>query len=293
MPLISLFVIWLTTLPLRRRLLVWFQDVQSGLAAGILGGRMVPHVLSCLESFLLRRADRVLAISPELANEAARRGVRTDRLGAFENWAPIEEIPVRPRSNGWSDRHGLGDKTVFLYSGTLARKHNPSMLVDLSRAVADIDGIVVVVSEGEGALHISALVEHDPTLTNLVVLPYQPFTDLPDVLASADVLLVLLEPLAGPFSVPSKTLSYLCSQRPVLAAMPTNNTAARILTERTQAGVVVEAGDSAGFCAAAIELAQDPDRRQDLGRAGRRYAEQNFAAPVVIQAMVSELQHVV
>ncbi len=292
MPLVSLLVIWLATLPLRTRLVIWFQDVQSGLANSILGGGTIPRLLSYLESFMLRRAHRVVAISPELANEANRRGVRDRRLGVFENWAPVEEIPVRPRSNPWSERHGLTDKTVFLYSGTLARKHNPSMLIDLARAVADVNGVVIVVSEGEGAFHIAAAVQQDPSLTNLVVLPYQPFNELPDVLASADVLVVLLEPLAGPFSVPSKTLSYLCSQRPVLAAMPPENTAARILTDRAQAGVVVESGDSAGFCAAAVELAEDPDRRHDLGRAGRRYAEQHFAASVVIQAMVGELQHV-
>ena len=84
-----------------------------------------------------------------------------------------------PRSNPWSTRHGLNDKTVYLYSGTLARKHNPSILVDLARAVADINGMVVVVSEGEGASQISSAIASDTSLTNLRVLPYQPFVDLP------------------------------------------------------------------------------------------------------------------
>ena len=68
------------------------------------------------------------------------------------------------------------------------------------------------------------------------MLPYQPFDRLPEVLASADVLVVILEPEAGRFSVPSKTLSYLCAGRAVLGSMPATNPAARLLTERASPG---------------------------------------------------------
>ena len=41
-------------------------------------------------------------------------------------------------------------------------------------------------------------------LENLVLLDYQPYESLPDILASADVLVAVLEPDAGRFFVPSK-----------------------------------------------------------------------------------------
>lgn len=48
-------------------------------------------------------------------------------------------------------------------------------------------------------------------LENLILLPFQDFDDLPYMLASADVLTVVLEQEAGSYSIPSKILSYLCN----------------------------------------------------------------------------------
>lgn len=290
MPLLSLLAVWVATLPLRTPLVIWFQDVQSGLAAGILGDGIAAKVLSRLENFLLRRATRVIAISPELAEEANRRGVAEARLGVVENWAPVESINPLPRRNDWSRRHGLDEHTVYLYSGTLARKHDPSLLVELAHAVRETNGQVMVVTEGEGADYLRAELDRDESLDNLQISNYAPFAELPEVLASADVLIVLLEPLAGPFSVPSKTLSYLCSQRPVLASMPSSNTAAQILTARAKSGIVVEPGDREGFTGAALRLGDDPELRERLGAAGRQYAEEHFARPVILATMLEQLR---
>lgn len=289
MPLVSLLVIWLACVPRRTKLVIWFQDVQSGLAVGLLGDGWVARTLTWMESFLLRRARRVIAISPELEAEALRRGVRHDRLGVLENWAPIEALPVRPRDNPWSSSNGLSGVTTFLYSGTLARKHNPALLVDLARAIEPLDGRVVVVSEGEGSEWL-AQQAGDLKIPNLTLLPYQPFEDLPDVLGSADVLIVLLEPLAGPFSVPSKTLSYLCAGRAILGAMPMDNSAAITIAQRAGAGIVVGPADVGGFCAHALELAEQPELRAQLGAAGRDYAETNFRESVVVDALVTQLR---
>src|SRR5262249_23180303 len=147
-------------------------------------------------------------------------GARRDRLHVVENWAPLDELPLRPRRNAWSQHHGLQDRFCFLYSGTLGMKHDPALLLELARRYRDeADVAVVVISQGPGA---SWIAEHarDDRLANLLVLPFQPFDAMPDVLASADVLVAILEPEAGVFSVPSKVLTYLCAAKPLLACMP-------------------------------------------------------------------------
>ena len=99
---------------------------------------------------------------------------------------------------------------------------------------------------------------------------------LPDVMGSADVLVAILEPDAGVFSVPSKVLSYLCASRPVLLAVPKENLAAKIVAE-SGAGLVVEPTDIAGFCAAAQQLIRfSTDLREQSAKAARQYAETHF-----------------
>jgi glycosyltransferase involved in cell wall biosynthesis len=175
-----------------------------------------------------------------------------------------------------------------VYSGTLGLKHDASLLVDLAAAIGNIGGHLLVVSEGVGAEWLETA-RHREQLENMTVVPYQPFDRLPEVLASADVLVVLLDPSAGRYSVPSKTLSYLCAGRPVLAAIPYENAAARLLRDHSHAGIVIEPADRDAFLRAAIELATDEKLRETLGRAGRRYAEANFAESVVVDAFEAQL----
>lgn len=65
----------------------------------------------------------------------------------------------------------------------------------------------------------------------ITLLPFQPYEQLSYVLDAGDVLVVLLDQSAGAFSVPSKTLSYLCAGRPILGLMPVGNLAATMVSE--------------------------------------------------------------
>jgi glycosyltransferase involved in cell wall biosynthesis len=112
-------------------------------------------------------------------------------------------------------------------------------------------------------------------MSNVVILPFQAYDRLPEVLASADVLVALLERDAGVFSVPSKVLSYHAAGRPILAAIPRENLSAGVLAA-SGAGIVVDANDADGFVVAARRLATDPELRARLADAGRRYAEATF-----------------
>jgi colanic acid biosynthesis glycosyl transferase WcaI len=142
------------------------------------------------------------------------------------------------------------------------------------RNAGNPDVRVVVVSEGIGAewLRKEAAAAD---LTNLLIFPYQPFPDLPSVLATGDVLVGILEKEAGEFSVPSKTLSYLCAARPLLLAMPPENLAARI-TRDHGAGLTVAPTDMDGFIDAAIRLRSSPGLRARMARSARAYAEATF-----------------
>lgn len=255
----------------------WQQDAMSAAARRVLGGRSrlagaaAERGVAMLERRLLRRCDAVVVISEDFLPLLRRWGVAA-RVSVIENWAPLDELPALPRRNAWAVEHGLDGHTVFLYSGTLGFKHDPSLLLELARWAGGRDALVLVVSEGRGA---DWLAERAPGEPALRLLPYQPYDRLPEVLASADVLVAVLEPEAGAFSVPSKVLTYLCVARPVLASVPADNLAARVV-ERSGGGVVVEPGDTPAFLAAAETLLADQSRRDELGARARAYAATSF-----------------
>lgn len=263
------------------RFVHWAQDIIGEAAHRILtrrvplAGGAVARYYERKEAALFRRSDHVVAITGDFEPFLERAGVPAERRTVIPNWAPMNDVRPGPRDNRWRVRHGLTDRFVFLYSGTLGLKHNPGLLVALARHFRDAKEVRVVInSEGEAAgwLRRRAAAEG---LENLVVNPFQPFSEMSDVLAAADVLVAILEPDAGRFSVPSKVLTYHCAERPLLLGVPADNLAARIVLQEGT-GLVADPTDPADFCARAQALYTDAAARRRMGERARAYADQNF-----------------
>jgi glycosyltransferase involved in cell wall biosynthesis len=259
----------------------WVQDFYS-VAVEKLAGRKLPLAGALagwwyrhLDGKCLRASAGVVAVTEDFVPVLAGFGVRAERVTVIPNWAPLDELPLRPRGNEWSATRGLDGKFVFLYSGTLAMKHNPDLLRRLAvRFRDDAEVRAVVISEGPGADYLRER-KGVENLDNLELLPFQRFEDMPDILAAADVLVAVLEADAGVFSVPSKVLTYHCAAKPILAAIPSANLAARIIAKEGT-GICVEPADVNGFLEAAAALRQNGCLRRRYGAAARAYAEDNF-----------------
>lgn len=261
----------------------WLQDVYSvamgnhARAKVKVAGPALARGFEAVERRLARQAGAVVAITDDFRPVLERWGVDGEVIEVIENWAPLGEIGRHRRDNAWAAEHHLGADPVLLYAGTLGLKHDPRGLLALARRFSGADGhepraTVVVVSEGAGARWLR---EQGGDEANLVVVGYQPFERLGEVLASADVLVALLDPAAGEFSVPSKILSYLCAGRAILAAVPQANLAARTIA-KAGAGVVVDPAEPDALVAGAEDLLADAQRRLEHGRSARRYAEESF-----------------
>ncbi|MGE3865613.1 MAG: glycosyltransferase family 4 protein [Hyphomonadaceae bacterium] len=259
----------------------WCQDFYS-VAVSKLAAKKLPVVgaligryYTALERAQMRASDGIVLITEDFKPLALSWGVAGERLHVVPNWGAIDQLPVLAKDNAWAREHGLADKKVFLYSGTIGFKHNPDLLAALAqRHAGDPDVRVVVVAAGVGVKRLEERkAEHK--LDNLLLLGLQPFNRFPEVLAAADVLTAVIERDAGAFSVPSKVLSYLCAGRAILLAAPKENLAAKIANE-VKAGLVVDPDDEQAWLAAASNLLTRADLRAEMAQAGRRYAERNF-----------------
>lgn len=259
----------------------WVQDIIGEAMTRILRKRLpvvgpviAAHYLRW-EKRLLKKSRHVVGITPGFEPFFKRAGIAPADCTIIPNWAPMGEVTPTEKINPWSKEHNLSDKFVFLYSGTLGFKHNPGLLLGLAEQFRDEPAVRVVVnSEGAGADWLREQGEK-MGLSGLVVNGFQPFSEMSNVLGSADVLLGILEPDAGVFSVPSKVLTYHCAARPLLLAVPEENLAARIVTEN-RSGLVVSPDDEPSFRKQAKKLFTDRNKSADMGKRARLYAEENF-----------------
>ena len=261
------------------RFIFWMQDIYSIAIERVLRrrlpaiGAVIAARFTRMERALARGSDGVVAITEDFVPVLVKWGVAKERIAVVPNWAPADDLRRLPKDNPWAKEHRLARERVALYGGTLGLKHNPALLLELADALrGDVDARVVVVSEGLGADWLRARVSGR---TNLLILPFQPFERLAEVIATGDVLLAILEPDAGVFSVPSKVLTYLTAGRAIVAAIPAENLAARTIRD-AGAGVVVDPTDSAGFASATRQLLADAAGRVAAGGRASAYATATF-----------------
>jgi glycosyltransferase involved in cell wall biosynthesis len=283
-PLLSLLIAAVVLRRSRIPFVFWQQDVYSA-AIRSAAERRVPPLAGVIGA-LARRFERhvarssacVVPIDDSFVPVLRGWGVSANRIHVVPNWAPIAELPMRARDNDWARRNGLTETPVVLYTGTLGIKHDPSLLVVAARGVAG-EATVAVVSEGLGRALLDEEVSHT-SIDNLRLFDFQPYEDLPDIMASADILIAILEPEASVYSVPSKVLSYLCAGRPIVAVIPSENSVARIVRE-ADAGRLVRPGDGEELVTTIKTLLGDETLRSELGANARRYAEKTFDSETV------------
>ena len=283
----------------RQPWILWHQDIFSTAMGdeldrrfGGLISRLGRGYFTSRERRVVASSSRVIAIGEEFRKQYAEWGIEPSKINIISNWAPIDDIKPAERDNTWALDHLTDDSDLrMVYAGTLGRKHNPQLLLDLldglRKETRDAD--LVVVSEGEGADDIgkAAAARKDTAIT---VLPFQSAEALPLVLGSGDVLVAILEPEASRFSIPSKVLSYMSAGRPILGLMPADNPAAEDILA---AGGFVASPDAEGV-RQSIEwltsLVDEPELIEQIGRRARLLAEEKFGVEPITDRFVAVIE---
>ncbi len=84
---------------------------------------------------VVRDSAALVVISDDFRKVFRGWGIEKSRIHVIHNWAPLDEMPLRPRENDWSGAEKLGNGLRFVYAGTLAMKHNPALLLELARTL--------------------------------------------------------------------------------------------------------------------------------------------------------------
>jgi glycosyltransferase involved in cell wall biosynthesis len=132
----------------------------------------------------------------------------------------------------------------------------------------------------------------DLGLTNILWLPMQPLTVYPEILAASDVSLINLHPALRTPVVPSKLLSIMAAGRPVVASLPAESDARRIIND-ANCGICVDPSDDEALAIAIQRLHDDRILASEMGLRGRAYVEVHFSQEACVGILESILNSVV
>ena len=265
---------WAAARRFRVPLVLNLQDIFPDAAVGV-GAIRSPGLIAAakrLERFLYRRADAVTVLSDDmLANVSAKTaGPDAAVVRVIPNFVDTEAIRPRGRDTAYRAEHRLGARTVVMYAGNVGLSQPLELLVSAARSYRDRPDVVFVVNGGGSAR--PSLEASASDLSNLVFVDFQPPDRLEEVLASADVHVIVLREGLARSSVPSKLYSILAAARPVVASVDPDTEVARVI-EDAGCGAAVAPGDSDAFIAAVGSLIDDPAERSAAGERGRSFVE--------------------
>jgi colanic acid biosynthesis glycosyl transferase WcaI len=255
------------------------QDIlpEAAVHVGLIKNKIMIRVLESLERFAYRTAHTVSVIADGFVDNLERKGVPSSKITCIPNWVDVNFIkPLSKEDNAFRKAHKLEGKFVVQYSGNIALTQGLETVVKAAAHLRDVPEIAfVIVGESKA---IAQLKEQCKACgaENVVLLPFQPREKLPEMLAAADVGLIVQKQNVVSFNMPSKTQVLLASGRPVIASVPSTGSAAKAI-EKSRGGVVVEPENPEALAHQILELYKNPVQAELLGKQGRQYAIERYS----------------
>ena len=237
-----------------------------------------------LETFLFRRADRVVVIAEAMRREIIRRGVDPGRIAVVGNGVDVDRFRPVPRNEPLAARLGINGDLVFGFIGSFYRYEGLRFLVDtLPRLRERVPGArLLLVGSGEDT---PALREATAASGGAIVLPGQvPHEEIGDYYSLIDVFVCPRKRMRlTELVTPLKPLEAMAMAKPVLAS---DVGGLSELIQHGSTGMLFRAGDTESLVEQAAHLGSSRELRASLGQAARAHVERERSWPRVVSRYV-------
>lgn len=272
---------WLTARLSGAKAWLHIQDFEVDVAfqMGLLKGERVKSLVLWLESKMLRRFDVVSSISGRMLEKLREKKVKNERIYLFPNWVDISKItPLNEVSPYKAELQIPPQAKVTLFSGSLGNKQGLMVIPSAANRLSNREDIYFVIC-GDGVMK-SEIENATKHLSNVRLLPLQPFSRLNELLGLADIHLLPQSPEAEDLVLPSKLSGMLSSGKPIIATVRPDTDIARIVK---LCGQVVPPEDADALQKAILQLLGDPEAMKKQGQEARNQAIKNFDQSSILQ----------
>ena len=184
-------------------------EIDAMFGLGMMKTGLLARLAKKAECWLMRRFDVVSTISYSMMANAKNKGVDEDKLYLFPNWADIDFVtPVVDGSLLKEEWGFAADDVVVLYAGNMGKKQGLEIVLDAAESLSDSSIHFIMVGAGvhNEVLKADTLARG---LSNVHFKPLQPWERVPEMLAMADIHLVVQKCGAADAVLPSKLTNIL------------------------------------------------------------------------------------
>lgn len=253
---------------------------------GFIANQRVLRLATSVERLVARKSWKVATVTERFIDHFVHQGVPREQVTFLPNGADVEFLKPQPPDRELLDRWQLRDKRVFLYVGTHAHYHGLEVIIEAASRLRDRADIVFLLigqgSERERLRQQAAALG----LAN-VVFDDSPYEERSRLYSIAYASLVTLRDIAVASQMrPAKIFPSLSAGVPVICSAR-GETADLVVGHNC--GVAVPPGDAGNLARAIAHIADDPDARMAMARAGRAFVEREYSWSFIVTRWLGEL----
>jgi glycosyltransferase involved in cell wall biosynthesis len=251
-----------------------------------------------LNRLLLRAADLILPTSIDFKEHLVEQGVPERKIMDYPNGTDISLFSNRDGAKIRS-RYHLEDAEIILYIGTLLKVRYLPVLIKAFAKVRQarknakllmVGSTLYAVSgpRGSDAENLRQLADELGIRDDVIFTGQVPQTDIPDLIAAADITVSPVPPLSFyKLSSPIKLFEYIAMSKPVVASeeIPEHK---RVIGE--SGGGILAPFTPDAFADAIIELLNHPEMAAEMGRRGRDWLVENRSYEVMARRLEKRFQ---
>jgi colanic acid biosynthesis glycosyl transferase WcaI len=234
--------------------------------SGLRGGPLISKVAHAVEGRVLKASDGLVVVSPAMRDVVIGLGVKESRISQILNYSARTIVSVN-REQSRSKFGWIADDFLVLHTGNMGAKQDLGNVVIAADSLPTESKIkIFLVGHGNQESNLRSLCFGK---RNISLVPAVSEEDYSALLSAADLLLVNERSTQMEMSLPSKLTSYLCSQRPVIAAVPRDGASWNFLKGLAE---LVDAGKPELLANAIEGLSRNPAKRFELAAKGYEFA---------------------
>lgn len=182
---------------------------------------------------------------------------RLGHIAIIPNWVDHNFIKLLSKEKNWfAQKYRQVDKFTVLYSGNLGATHDLETILEAAKELDNFNDIqFLIIGDGYKRNYIEEFINTE-SLSNVILLSFQPEEVLPYSLTTGDVAIITLSKGVEGLSIPSKVYYAMASGSALLCICSGNNELKTII-KKHQCGISVEPRDVEGFVSAIKRFYED------------------------------------
>ncbi len=243
-------------------------------------GSMIERVWMALNRRKYKRTKEAIVLCSAAKKLVANTyPIAPEHVHVIPNWADGDALFPKPKAESpIAQQNGFIDDFILLYSGNMGLYYDFDTVLEATKLLKDEPFKLVLVGGGGKQ---SAIENHikEHNMTNVVMLPYQPFEQLNDSFNACDASLVTIAKGIEGISFPSKLYTSLAVGKAIVA-LSEDWSELRKIVEHNNCGVWSALGDAQGLADQLRELIHNKAKTQAMGQNARTVFDKGYTRQV-------------